>query len=986
MSFPKPFLIALSKEKALTEREQVVLIALLGEGKARWEIAEQLHIQESAISTCLSGVYKKFSISGRGPVKESRLKDELARREKSWQAQQETPSQHSQMRSRKLTLTDWTATNNAFMQYFDGDKSKLEEHLGMSSTTVNAFFNQKPVDESSFHKICLSLRLNWKQVSSANLDSDVLNDQSSTQEQSEEGLLMQVQQHCRQKILEQHSRMRLLSGKEIGVDQLYVDVWVLKKPESRYFQQPESLLRNFDIKKDRLALGKRIQRNPGFEIATNNSKLIILGKPGSGKTTFLKHLAIDWCKGKFLPNSIAILIELRKIQDSEWSIWNEIDQIMGLENWEEFIDLKKRINSLKRQKSIENIKKNEDFDLQIKELQSQLNSVPLHSFLQQGKLLVLMDGLDEAATNTLRHNIQDQLREASQEYPKNNFILTCRTQIMKLIPGGFTSVEVADFSPNQVRQFVLNWFTANGQTEFETNKIWKKVHSATNNQPDLRELTATPVLLSLICLVLEDERGQMPTDRGWLYKKGIKLLLSSWNDEKEIKGWEVGTEAYRQLSIERKEALLTDIAAHKFETPNNFVLFEQDELVKQVSQKLQLSNLQEGIMVLKAIETQHGLLIERADELWSFSHLTFQEYFTVQWLTNLPPQQLAEKIANAQWKYVVEQLVKSQQPADRLLRLVKQAIDQCISQEPTIQTFLCWLLRKSVLLQTNYKPEAIRAFYCSLVTDQALVADRAIAFAKTLKRTLDRARDYVHAHAHALNPDQVFVHALDIARDLTRGRTRARISDRALDCDFADDFAHDIDRDRLLNHALERARDFAFAFNGDFARDLDRYRNLNHAFECARDFTFAFNQNSAHFNARSLKNDLDRALTFARTDTLGLSPDWIAHLRQLKNELPTSNSSEEIQHWWTLYGTQWNEQLCQRIIEYRNISHYWQFTQSQQKQLQRYYRSNKFLVDLMKIKGAISDECRTEIEEGLLLPWAELQRRQPHVYGEPDGF
>ena len=162
-----------------------------------------------------------------------------------------------------------------------------------------------------------------------------------------------------------------------------------------------------------------------------------------------------------------------------------------------------------------------------------------------------------------------------------------------------------------------------------------------------------------MCLVLQDA-GEMPSNRGFLYSEAVKLLLSSWNDKKEIKGWEFGTSVYRQLSIKDKEALLIEIAARKFENPDNFVLFEQNELAKQIVQKLHLANMHEGIAVLKAIESQHGLLIERANELWSFSHLTFQEYFTLQWLTQLSSQQLAEIISSQHWQGFIEQLVKSQ--------------------------------------------------------------------------------------------------------------------------------------------------------------------------------------------------------------------------------------------------------------------------------------------------------------------------------------
>jgi predicted NACHT family NTPase len=519
-------------------------------------------------------------------------------------------------RSRKLTLTDWTAANNALMQYFEGNKSKLAGHLSMSRTTINDFFNERPVGESSFRKICLALRLRQQQVSSPIVPTEtVVNGSVNSQGQLERAYKIevliywqilqlnvehqieisveQIRQRYRQKILDQHSRIRLLSGEEIGVDQLYVDVWLLGKPEHRHFNTPKSLLSNFDIENDRLALSKRLQRNPGFGIANSNPKLVILGKPGSGKTTFLKHLAIDWCKGKFQSEQIAVLIELRQIKDSLWNIWSVIGQELGFDDWQHFSEVKEKINKAKEEINKLRVsegttkKPEDDLKKEIEQLEGQLKSLPLYHLLEKGRLLILMDGLDELTSSELRHSVQLQLRVISQDYPRNRFILTCRTQIIDTIPTGFTSVEVADFNPEQVRQFVQNWFTASGQSEAEVTKQWETIQYATTHQSDLKELTVTPVLLSLICLVLQDERGEMPADRGWLYKKGIKLLLSRWNNEKAIKGWEIGTEAYRQLSIEDKEALLIEIAARKFEDPKNFVLFEQDELVEQIIQILQ---------------------------------------------------------------------------------------------------------------------------------------------------------------------------------------------------------------------------------------------------------------------------------------------------------------------------------------------------------------------------------------------------------------
>jgi DNA-binding CsgD family transcriptional regulator len=683
MSFPKSLLIKLAQEKQLTERETEVFIALFGDGKTRSEIAECLHVQESAISTCLSGVYRKFAISGDGPVKESRLKDELKRRDSIWQCQQS----HNESR-------------HSLSQY----------------------------------EIIIEL-------------------------------LKKVRERCCRKLFDQYNKMRLLSGDEIRVDQLYVDVWVLNRSPRTFQISLSRLLETFDLRHDRLGLGDRIKRNPGFDVANANSKLVILGKPGSGKTTFLRHLAIDWCKGSYQPDLVAALIELRRIRGTDWKLTDAICKELELEEEQ------------------------------------------LGMFLEQGKLFILMDGLDEVPTNELRRKVQDQLQKLAKDYPKNRFILTCRTQIIVSIPDGFTSVEVADFNEEQVRQFVRNWFKASGQSTVEAEQRWERINKAIDQRKALKELTVTPVLLSLMCLVLQDE-GDMPLDMAWLYKKGIKLLLNKWNDRKEIDGWEVGSDAYRQLSVEQKEALLTEIAAHKFEDPNNFVLFQQEEIVTQITKLLKLSNSVDGIAVLKAIEAQHGLLIERADELWSFSHLTFQEHFTVQWLTQISTEQLAEKITNQQWQKVVKQLVTSQQPADQLVRLIRKAICTAYCPEktsPKLRSILAQIQQKSCSVKVRYKLASVKVTY--FACERALVDSRNLARERILDldvaRTLDREFAENLCDIHNLNHEI----SLDLAlvRTLARALTGDLTTTFSLIQSFIGDlnFSREISNDSALKNSLK---------------------------------------------------------------------------------------------------------------------------------------------------------------------------------------
>jgi predicted NACHT family NTPase/DNA-binding CsgD family transcriptional regulator len=629
MLFTKDFLHDFAKRKAteqLSPQEWQVFWLLFGQGESRPAIALQLNISVDSVSTTLSGVYRKFSITGSGPVKKSRLQEKLTQ---------------------------------------DFAKSGNEK-------------NTQEVD--------------WVE---------------------------EVRFACQQKIIHNYSEIRLLKGGSVNVDQLYIDLWLLNRLPQDVQVTKDTLLEEFDLRNDRLGLGERVKRVSGLELVQNNARLLILGKPGSGKTTFLKQLAVDWCNNRFQPKLIALFLELRQIRDDKWNLLSQLEKELRLQDREK-----------------------------------------LYSLLRDGRLLILMDAFDEIANDRLRRSARRQIDEIVREYPLNRFVLTCRTQILtsSSLESGFTAVEVADFNDEQVKGFVKKWFTFYEDSAISVEIQCGKFQGAIDNNPAFKELTVTPVLLSLMCLILKDE-GNIPPQRSLLYERGIKLLLRDWNDTKNLDEWEVGEIIYRGLDVYEKEKLLIEISAKKFEDPTNFVLFEEEDLIHQISSLLEIKKKSDSRGVLYAVEAQHGFLVERADDLWSFSHLTFQEYFTTKWLLGLSPQQLTQKVANKRWQSVVRQIVVSQGQSDRLLRLIKQAIDQSLSDDFQIQRFLTWISEESTIYSdTQYAASTMRTFYFSI--------------AKALDFSMDFSYAIEHAHELDLKLDPIL--SGDRSFILSLVRTQAR--------------------------------------------------------------------------------------------------------------------------------------------------------------------------------------------------------------------
>ena len=495
-------------------------------------------------------------------------------------------------------------------------------------------------------------------------------------------LLRQVRSRASAKILNLFSQIQLLNKRQVAVDQLYVDVYVL---EVRDFRATiPGLLEGQDARKqfDRFGLGTRGERSPGLAIAASEDypRLMVLGKPGSGKSTFLRHLAVSCAKGEFLGDYIPVLLELRDVDEAAFSLFQYLHGEFGLEQ-----------------------------------------EVQTEQILKQGRVLFLLDGLDEVPSS-LRQRVQHELRKFTKQYDKNRFILTCRTQTTEYIPEQFQAVEVADFKPEQVECFALHWFTAMAGTSEQGMALKNHFMEKLRESPQTAELAVTPVLLSLTCWIFDDLKC-LPEKRSDLYRDGLDLLLKQWDEGRGISR-DSGGDRYHQLTTEERKQLLSYVAVRKFEQVENFVLYEELELCGYIAEYLQVS-VEESRAVLRAIAQQHGLLIERAQGIWSFSHLTFQEYLVAKWFCDRSDWiTLANRMAEKRWREVILLAIEMMQSIDEFLITVNQEIVNLLASDLNLQDFLDWISQKVTSSESSYKPAAIRAVYFCRLLDIDLETER----------------------------------------------------------------------------------------------------------------------------------------------------------------------------------------------------------------------------------------------------------------------
>jgi predicted NACHT family NTPase len=277
------------------------------------------------------------------------------------------------------------------------------------------------------------------------------------------------------------------------------------------------------------------------------------------------------------------------------------------------------------------------------------------------------------------------------------------------------------------------------------------------SNPPIEELATNPLLLTLLCLEFEDS-GDFPSDRAELYKRGIATLLIKWDAKRGIErsdacGAAYAEQVYKKLSVQRKQDLLSQIGLTTFERKDYF--FRQRDVEQYIADYIRnLPDAQtdpealqlDSEAVLKSIEAQHGLLVERARGIYSFSHLTFQEYFTARKIVTSSDPQALEKalqclvshITEKSWREVFLLAVGMLQPADYLLGLMKQQIDALVAKDEKLQQFLMWVSEKSSAVEVPYKPAAVRAFYFNLERDHHPWRDHACYRNSDIINLLDR--------------------------------------------------------------------------------------------------------------------------------------------------------------------------------------------------------------------------------------------------------
>jgi predicted NACHT family NTPase len=573
-----------------------------------------------------------------------------------------------------------------------------------------------------------------------------------------EELVQQLRHRSRQLIQERCATMRVLDmSHPIDLENIYTGTDVLEKITSRRRLGIADLLATYHGR-DRIEMGLiNEDRISSMEALNRYSKLMLLGKPGAGKTTLLKYTALKCSQSDIFSDLVPIFVTLR--------------QYAGAESQPLLLDYISQ-------------------DLCAYNIGNEAN---VKQLLQQGRAILFLDGLDEVRENDL-HRVLEDLRSFSEQFYTNRFVITSRLGSQEYIFEKFTEVEVANFQPLQISQFAQRWFLNNSR---HIELFLRKVE---DNRP-IQELATNPLLLTLLCLVF-DEFGDFPTNRSELYREGLDVLLKKWDAKRNIERHQI----YKNLSMQRKEDLLAQVACTTFYQGDYF--FRQVDLESYITEyirNLPKANTDEEALqldseaIIRAIESQHGLFVERAKGIYSFSHLTFHEYLAARELVYNGNQDtlilLASKITDPRWHDILRLAVGMMRSADELLILMKEYCDRLLASDPQLQSLLQWVNQKAESVQVTDRIQSVRAFYLTL--GRAIAQSSPHNLANVLARSL--VLDLDLCQNRNLNVDLAF----DLARALETKDGEDLGLDLELDLSLALEYAQEAVDSQLADALTE---------------------------------------------------------------------------------------------------------------------------------------------------------------------------------------